>query len=158
MKRWIKKRPHKDHIWKHNMNKSIIWYYYSLIILNRKTVGETGSLSFTWEWAAAWRPHSTDQSECETEPEIPSPTTTPRKNRNSLKQVIGGGASDTVHCWLWYLILTHNENHMQTWKGVLILLTSVSRMLTLSWQCLRMKIRKVWRRAGSEICLKKSSR
>lgn len=45
-----------------------------------------------------------------------------------------------------------------TWKGVLILLTSVSSTCTLSCVCSRMKDRKVCRRAGSETDRRKRSR
>lgn len=45
-----------------------------------------------------------------------------------------------------------------TWKGVLIRLTSVSKMCTLSCWWRRMKERKVWSRAGSVTLLRKRSR
>lgn len=45
-----------------------------------------------------------------------------------------------------------------TWKGVLTLLTSVSRMCTLSCVCSRMKDRKGCRRAGSGMERRKRSR
>lgn len=53
----------------------------------------------------------------------------------------------TVHCGLSY-----------TWKGVLIRLTSVSKIWTLSCWCRRMKERKVCSSAGSVTLLRKRSR
>ena len=54
--------------------------------------------------------------------------------------------------WQWTVV------QRVTWKGVLTLLTSVSRMCTLSCVCSRMKDRKVWRRAGSGMERRKRSR
>lgn len=53
---------------------------------------------------------------------------------------------------------TCQSGFVSTWKGVLIRLTSVSKMWTLSCWWRRMKERNVWSRAGSVMLFRKRSR